>query len=84
MQMQPSAGKKRSTLGHYGGGTLWFLTGREGTLSRSTNCEARNVMLTRRRRRKGERSPVVGTPELQVQRNDSDGIFVSPFARYAQ
>jgi hypothetical protein len=74
-----------TSLGRYGSGTLWFLKTREGTFITFKRIAKRSadkkswVALAA-----GWKVTVVGRAELQVQHNESEGVFVSLVARHGK
>ena len=83
-RLERSGSDTRTSLGRYGSGTLWFLKGREGTFitfndlriaKRSTDKKTWVSLTT------GSKVTVIGRWELQVQHNESEGVFVSLVAR---
>jgi hypothetical protein len=70
-------------LGRYGSGTLWFLKTREGTF-----ITFNDLRIARRSADKKTWIALApgwnGRVELQVQLNESEGVFVSLVARHAK
>jgi hypothetical protein len=85
--VQRSGTDTATKLGRYGSGTLWFLKSREGTF-----IAFNDLRIARRSADKktwvalaaGWKVTVVGRAELQVQHNESEGVFVSLVARHAK
>jgi hypothetical protein len=85
--MQRSGTDTGTKLGRYGSGTLWFLKTREGTF-----ITFNDLRIARRSADKktwialapGWKVNVVGRAELQVQLNESEGVFVSLVARHGK
>jgi hypothetical protein len=86
-EWERSVQRSRTELGRYGSGTLWFLSIREGTFiafndlkiaKRSADKSTWTAVAA------GWKVTAVGRGELQVQHNDSEGVFVSLFARHAK
>jgi hypothetical protein len=78
--VQQSANEKRSKVGRYGAGILWFLTGREGTfitfndvrIAKRTPDKKSWVALG-----KAGRSLPSGEANFRIQHNGSEGVIVS-------
>jgi hypothetical protein len=78
--VQQRADEKRSKMGRYGAGTLWFLTSREGTF-----VTFNGLRIAKRGADKktwvalaqGWKVTPVGRGELQIQHNGSEGVIVS-------
>jgi hypothetical protein len=79
--------RSRTSLGRYGSGVLWFFKDHGGTFisfndlpiaKRSSDKKTWVTLAV------GWRVTVVGRAELQVQHNESEGVFVSLVARHGK
>jgi hypothetical protein len=86
-EMEASVQRSRTSLGRYGSGTLWFQSDREGTFitfndlriaKRSADKKTWIALVSE------WKVTAVGRGELQVQHNESEGVFVSLFARHSK
>jgi hypothetical protein len=85
--VQRSGTDTGTSLGRYGSDTLWFLKTRERTFitfndlriaKRSADKKSWVALAA------GWKVAVVGRAELQVQHNESEGVFVSLVARHGK